>query len=121
MLVNAENTTLEFYESLDKESIFTEEVVQTDIFGYTLHWESISNAYRRKQNYICERCGIQVDKKDKRFIHTHHKDGDKLNNSESNLECLCISCHSQVDKNHTEKTNQRDLEIFLERYFKCII
>lgn len=111
-----ENTTLEFYESLDKESIFKEEIVQTDIFGYTLYWQSISNAYKRKQNYTCEQCGIQVEKKDRRFIHTHHKNGDKLNNSESNLECLCILCHSQVDKNHTEKTNPRDLEIFLERY-----
>ena len=26
--------------------------------------------------------------------------GDKLDNRESNLECLCIKCHSEVDDTH---------------------
>lgn len=113
MLINPENTTYEFYETLKKEGIFIEEKVEVDIFGYTRNWNVLSKEIRKKRNYTCEQCNIQVDKKDRKYIHIHHKDGDKLNNSESNLQCLCISCHSE---HHPHKISKKDLEKFSEKY-----
>lgn len=114
ILINPEETTEEFYNKLEKEGVFSKK--GEDLFGYKPNWQKISNDYRKKHNYTCQSCGRKVEKKDKHFIHTHHKDGNKLNNYETNLQCLCILCHSNVDENHKNKINTRDLENFKKRY-----
>ena len=99
----------------------TPEEVEVDIFGYTRDWEEISRRYREKHFYTCERCGLRInDFFDSTYIHCHHRDGNKLNNAESNLECLCIRCHSEVDDNHYRKltsgANREILNEFNRRY-----
>ena len=90
-----------------------------DIFGYVHGWEQISKAYREKQNYTCERCGLHIeDPLDRRFIHVHHKDGNKANNSNSNLECLCIDCHAHVDSNHEQNFSEGANSILLKTFRK---
>lgn len=77
------------------------EAQEVDIFGYTRDWDRISKAYREKKNYTCEKCGLQIDNLyDRQYIHCHHKDFNKLNNKESNLQCLCMRCHANIDDNH---------------------
>lgn len=39
------------------------------------------------------------------FMQTHHKNGDKTDNRDSSLECLCIKCHSEVDDTHRRNFN----------------
>lgn len=96
-------TSTEFVELL-KQARGTEEVPEVqevDIFGYTRDWDDISRKYREKHDYTCERCGLKItDTYYRQFIHCHHKDKNKLNNRESNLECLCMRCHSEVDEYH---------------------
>ena len=49
------------------------------------------NSHRQSAKKIkdaCEMCGA-----DQRRRHVHHKDGNGLNNSESNLITLCVPCH----------------------------
>ena len=78
--------------------------VELDLFGYTRDWEAISKQYREKQNYTCERCGLKIDDTyDRQYIHVHHINGDKLNNKEENLKCLCLYCHSHVDWVHKRR------------------
>ena len=78
-----------------------EEAKEVDIFGYVKKWQQISDAKRLVENYTCEICGYQADNMfDRRFIHVHHKDGNKLNNKLSNLQCLCIHCHAHIDAIH---------------------
>ena len=80
------------------------EGVELDLFGYTKDWDMISKAYREKHNYTCEKCGLHIeDDYYKQFIHVHHKNGDKLNNNENNLQCLCLYCHAHVDENHLKR------------------
>lgn len=77
------------------------EEVEVDIRGYTREWEQISRAYREAHEYTCEKCGLRIDDTyDRQYIHCHHKDSNKLNNHENNLECLCLRCHSEVDDYH---------------------
>lgn len=97
------------------------EIHEVDIFGYTRDWEEISRNYREAHNYTCERCGLHIDDIfDRQYIHCHHKDENKLNNRESNLECLCIRCHSEVNEYHkhnfTTGANRIILESFEEKY-----
>lgn len=78
-----------------------EEVHEVDIFGYTRDWDNISKEYRESHHYTCEECGLQIDDLfDRQYIHVHHIDANKLNNKESNLKCLCLRCHSNVDEIH---------------------
>lgn len=97
------------------------EVHEVDIFGYTRDWDDISRAYREAHDYTCERCGLRIDDLfDRQYMHCHHKDENKLNNRESNLECLCLRCHSEVDEYHrhnlTTGANRIIMETFEEKY-----
>jgi len=96
---------------------------EVDIFGYIREWQNISSEFKEKKNYTCEKCRVRIDNEfDRQFIHVHHKDGNKQNNQESNLQCLCIECHSQVNdahrKNFSSNAQQVRLRHFRELYRK---
>lgn len=112
--------TLDFYNSLDKSEI-EESNIEVDIFGYTRDWQKVSKRYRTLQDFVCESCGIKMDNLiDRRYLHTHHKNGDKANNSDANLECLCILCHSYKDIKHEENFDNKrmlnELNAFVKKY-----
>lgn len=97
------------------------EGVELDLFGYTKDWDMISKQYRNKHQYTCEKCGLKIDDDyDRQYIHVHHINGDKLNNKENNLQCLCLYCHAHVDdrhkKNLTTGANKYIYEDFLIKY-----
>lgn len=94
---------------------------EVDIFGYTLDWQKISREYKREKDCTCESCQIKiVIPADMRYMHTHHKNGDKVNNRRNNLECLCILCHSFKDQTHIENFERRrmkaEIRAFIEKY-----
>ena len=116
-------TSSDFVELLRQARGSEEELVvhEVDIFGYTRDWDEISRRYREAHNFTCERCGLHIDDLfDQQYIHCHHKDSNKLNNIESNLECLCIRCHSEVDDFHRQNfstgANRIIMEAFLNKY-----
>lgn len=92
-----------------------------DLEGYLWKWQKISEAYRTKKNYTCEICGITPKSKfDRQYIHVHHKDGNKTNNKESNLQCVCILCHSNMNTKHklnfSKGANRVMLDSFKKKY-----
>jgi hypothetical protein len=99
------------------------QVKPTDISpnGYLWNWDEISSAYRSTQNYTCEKCSIKVtNSSDYHFMETHHKNYDKTDNKRSNLECLCVLCHSNVDdwhrRNYTNYLQRKKVDKFIEKY-----
>ena len=62
----------------------------------------------------------KVNDYDKQYMHVHHINGDKLNNDESNLRCLCVYCHAHVDDHHfrrlTRGANKVSYFSFIDRY-----
>lgn len=117
---NLPNNTQSFYDLLDKSEI-KQKNIKVDIFGYEKNWQKISKDFRESKKYVCEKCGIKpLNNLDKRFWHTHHKNGDKTNNSPSNLECLCMLCHSFEDDNHennfSKEKMRKGLVNFLNKY-----
>ena len=112
--------TEDFYATLDTQEI-EETSLEVDIFGYDRNWQKISRAYRIKKNYTCEACGIKIENlSDRIYLHTHHKNGDKSNNRESNLQCLCVLCHSYEDIKHEENFNKQrlhaEVKAFVNKY-----
>jgi hypothetical protein len=113
--------TNDFHDTLDKSDI-PDEITQVDIFGYVKNKERISKAHRESVNYTCDSCGVSPKSRfDKRYWHTHHIDGDKTNNNPSNLRCLCIKCHSEIDATHkrnfSKKNMQLEIDTFTSKYF----
>ena len=111
-----------FFSLLDQQEyndIYQE--VEVDIFGYPRGWQRISREFRREKEYTCENCGIKIDDPiDRRFIHVHHKSGNKLNNRRSNLECVCVLCHANKDSRHEQNFERRrmqaDIRVFVLKY-----
>ena len=94
-----ENFSLkEFLEMYNKTSILVipkNDINNKDSNVYTDDWERISYNYRSVKNWTCEKCGVNL-KNNKKNLHVHHKDGNKRNNSYSNLMALCSRCHSEM-------------------------
>lgn len=119
---NRYSDTEGFYNLLDSlEQHIPAQEIQLDILGYTYNWKQISSQYKKERNYTCEKCGIRmVHSPDKRYMHTHHRNGDKTNNARSNLQALCVLCHSHNDAAHLQnfhkKRMQRELAGFIKKY-----
>jgi len=65
-------------------------------------WETLRNEVYKRDNYICQECGIKcIGKKDAtkensdKIIQCHHIENYKINknNNKSNLITLCLKCH----------------------------
>jgi len=117
-------TTQDFFDQFEVEETI-DETVKTGIGGYVLDWRNISAIYRESKSYQCEKCAVKVDSNsDKRFIHVHHRDGNKLNNRQTNLEALCVLCHSHVDAGHERnfgKYVKRFItKSFVKKYFQSL-
>lgn len=81
---------------------------------YPKFWDEISKQVKINRNYMCEKCGY-IPKIDynKRYIHTHHVNGDKQNNYEDNLQVLCIKCHSEIDSFHARIKGSKDYKMYI--------
>ena len=47
-----------------------------------------------ERDFKCDNCQIKLDGAHRKYLHVHHKNGLKNDNSKSNLEVLCIRCHA---------------------------
>ncbi|XRE42278.1 hypothetical protein ACIVBQ_000482 [Tenacibaculum discolor] len=71
---------------------------------YNKNFNLKSKAIREKRNYICQDCEIDMSNNEhKKFAHVHHRDGDKSNDNPTNLEVLCIECHSKQPEHNRLK------------------
>lgn len=73
---------------------------------YPPDFSQISMQYRRKQNWQCEECDLNL-RRHKKWLHTHHINHQRNDNRPSNLRALCLRCHAnQADharlKDHPE-------------------
>lgn len=80
--------------------------LETVPIHYAQNWQQISKELKHLNNYICQKCGIDL-KNAKQYLHTHHIDSNPSNNIVSNLKVLCIGCHAEEFNHSHIKTNPR--------------
>lgn len=81
---------------------------------YTSDFDAKSKAYRESIGWKCERCNLDLNM-DKIFLHVHHKNGIKHDNSNANYEGLCLGCHAEVD-GHIRMKFSNDYAKFMAKY-----
>ena len=63
---------------------------------YATNQKEIHDALKEKWGWKCERCGSPNDRESGHVLTVHHLDGNKSNNAEWNLACLCQKCHLSI-------------------------
>jgi chemotaxis protein CheY-P-specific phosphatase CheC len=106
----------EFILTLEEDDTLKCTVANKD--GYVINWQQISKAFRETKNYECERCFYKLnDLQFSKFIQTHHINAfDKSNNKRSNLKCLCVKCHSEVDDYHRKQFTSIENQLLLAEF-----
>jgi len=66
---------------------------------YAAEWPEISKEFKSQRNWTCERCRINLTTH-KNYLHAHHRNERKYDNSLFNLEALCIRCHAEAHPNN---------------------
>jgi len=84
--------------------------------GYTDDWKEVSASIRKKSNYVCSSCDVDLKNK-KSLLHVHHVNGVKSDNSESNLVVLCADCHKK-EPYHNHLFIKRDDVRFINKLRK---
>ena len=71
-----------------------------DVDHYSLAFKKIINKQVRAQYGACFQCGATTS------LHAHHLDENKTNNTETNLACLCASCHMRFHKSGNQELRE---------------
>lgn len=65
---------------------------------YTEDWDKVSLRCRESAKWQCSKCAVFLgDENMKKFLQVHHINGQKSDNSNQNLQVLCIVCHAKID------------------------
>jgi hypothetical protein len=78
---------------------------------YTRDFRQISLELRARRGWKCDQCHrVFIGQRERKFLHVHHCNGERWNNSEENLEVLCVGCHA----NEPSHAHMKDLPIYRE-------
>ena len=79
--------------------------------SYPQNWAVISYSYRKRKNFTCEECGVNLASYP-HLTDCHHINGVKSDCRDENLRCLCKECHQKRDTHY--KVSEEDLAIARE-------
>lgn len=71
---------------------------------YSPNWDEISYRERNLKKWKCQDCGRDMIA-NKSSLHVHHIDSNKFNNVSSNLEVVCVECHSKKPMHNHMRSN----------------
>jgi hypothetical protein len=79
---------------------------------YASNFGELSERLRRENAWRCQKCHrILSDPGHRRFLHVHHVNGVRSDNTRQNLKILCIACHAD-EANHSHMRKSPDYAEF---------
>ncbi len=72
--------------------------------GYPPNWRVISYNFRQRKGFRCAKCGVAGSS----ITDTHHRNSDKSDLNEINLQCLCKLCHRDIHPNYPVRNKDID-------------
>lgn len=85
-------------------NFFKDMKITTQPSGYPENWSEISEAFRKKCEYICAICGVDCSTHSY-LTDAHHLNSDKSDCRDTNLQCLCKFHHAQQHSHYKIKEN----------------
>ncbi len=85
-----------------------QKISPTDKSAYVKDWPEISAKKRASVNYVCEECRVDLSN-NKKLLHVHHVDGQKGNNTDTNLRALCADCHRKQPMHSSMFVTHQDM------------
>ena len=82
--------------------------------GYSASWSQSSVKFRTLRNFTCEECGVQL-RQSRSLLDVHHLSGDKRDNRDKNLRCLCKLCHAEMHTHYNVSDHHRTRILELRR------
>lgn len=82
---------------------------------YPANWNGISAAFKASNGYRCMQCQLVLGGSDSRYLHVHHRNGQKNQCQPSNLEVLCIRCHAEQPQ-HEHMKESADYRNFVATF-----
>ncbi len=86
---------------------------EAPINKYSDGFREVSAKFRASTNWNCQACGVDLSSSSlRKFLHTHHRNGDKSDDAQTNLRALCIECHAK-EPEHSHIKNSPQYREFL--------
>jgi HNH endonuclease len=83
---------------------------------YPADFDRFSKRVRERRDWRCECCRRDFSRgADREYLHVHHKNGIKNENSEENLQVLCLGCHA-AEPQHAHLKNLAEYREFMRRF-----
>lgn len=84
--------------------------------AYIAGWERLSQRMRAAKNWGCEDCGVDLSAPNHRkYLHVHHKNHVKGDNSPGNLEVICALCHQRRPDHESMFVSPKAREIIIRK------
>jgi hypothetical protein len=72
---------------------------------YSFDWHELRKLIYKRDDWICQECGIKCHNTSRQRIQCHHIDYDEQNNDPSNLITLCAVCHGKTNFKRSDWIN----------------
>jgi hypothetical protein len=83
---------------------------------YPMGFGEISNRVRSAARWTCQKCKIDLSGvSNRKYLHTHHRNGAKYDSDWSNLEAVCLGCHAEMASHHHMKSTSSYTEFLSVR------
>ena len=80
---------------------------------YPDDWEDISRNTRKQKGWECHDCGVNLNRH-QNLLHVHHRNRAKFDSRASNLEVVCILCHSKKPGHGTMHVSTDNRELIMK-------
>lgn len=83
---------------------------------YSPDWDAIAEKAKQQTEWTCQECAINLQN-DTEYLHCHHINTMRSDNSVENLQVLCIKCHAN-QPNHQHMKKLPEYQEFIEQYYE---